>query len=269
MEERRRRLLDAVKTRGALSVGEAEKTLSVSRMTIHRDLAALQAQGLVRKVHGGVVAVESHAQRFHPRAQPFEERLIQRREQKKAIAAKVAGLIADASTLLLDASTTTYFLAERLGQRSGAGANRAAARDHYVVTTSLPLLTELLRRNADMRVALTGGEPHARTGTLVGPLAVNSLGDLRFDFAIMSCLGVMVEEGTVFVSSAEEVAIKRAFLSHARRSILACDTGKLGQSGVHPLGRMGEFDYFVTEKAVYDQKAVQAAIRQGRLGDRR
>ena len=241
IEDRRRRLLDAVNAKGSLTVAEAERSLAVSRMTVHRDLDVLAAQGLVRKVHGGVVAVSQRgADLFDPRARPFEERMSLAKESKRAVCRNVAQLVGRANTLLLDASTTVYFMSEVLPTSEG--------RDVFVVTGSLPLFTELVRKHDGLRVALHGGEPHARTGSLVGPLAVSSLGDMRFDYAVISVLGVVEEEGAVYVSNQEETELKRAYMRHARKTILAVDSTKLGVSGAYRLGQLDEFDHVVTEK---------------------
>jgi len=184
---------------------------------------------------------------FDPRAQPFEDRVSVNREAKRAIARHVVKLIGKANTLLLDSSTTVYQLSDLMGHGHGQGDE---PRDLYVVTGGLPLFTELLRKAEGVRVALHGGEPQVRTGSLVGPLAVRSLVDSRFDFVVMSCMGVVDDEGDVFVSNSEEVAVKQAYLRHARKKILACDQSKFGQSGSHRLGPLSDFDYIVTEKAV-------------------
>jgi DeoR/GlpR family transcriptional regulator of sugar metabolism len=239
-EDRRRLLLEKVKAKGSLSVAEAEKTLDVSRMTVHRDLDLLAAQGFVRKVHGGVVAVAAGDDDiFDPRARPFEDRMAINRDAKRAIARHVAKLVDGARTLVLDASSTVYFMADAL-------ANGDDGRDLFIVTGGLPLFSELVRRGGGIRAALHGGEPHARTGSLVGPLALASLREMRFDFAIMSALGA--EEGAVYVSNPEEVELKRLYMQRARRKILAIDATKVGQAGAYHLGPLGEFDQVVTEK---------------------
>lgn len=242
IEERRRRLLEAISQRGNLSVSEAERTLQVSRMTIHRDLDALEAQGLVRKVHGGAVAVATATGAlFDPRARPFEERLSEAREAKVAIARHVAKLIGQANTLVLDASSTVCFLADALLARPDA-------KDLFVVTGGLPVFSALARRAGGPRVALHGGEPHQRTGSLVGPLALASLAETRFDFAVISAMGALTEDDSVFVSNPEEVEVKRAYTARARRTVLAMDSSKFGRSGAYRLGRLSEFDHVVTEK---------------------
>lgn len=258
IEDRRRRLLDAVNARGSLTVSEAERALQVSRMTVHRDLDVLAAQGLVRKVHGGVVALsQKGTDLFDPRAQPFEERLALCRDAKRTIAGHVAKLVENANTLLLDSSTTIYQMHEFLGADT-------LNHETYIVTGSLPLFSELSRKPGTLRVALHGGEPHVRTGSLVGPLAINSLTDSRFDFVVLSCLGVLPEEGAIFVSSSDEVQLKQAYLKHARRSVLAVDSSKFGQSGAHKLGDLSQFEFIVTENGVHTQAQFSAMSK--RLG---
>jgi DeoR/GlpR family transcriptional regulator of sugar metabolism len=254
-EERRRWMLDTVVARGALSVSEAERSLAVSRMTVHRDLDVLAAQGLVRKVHGGVVAIQPNEPRpFDPRAQPFDERLSVGRDAKRTIARHVAKLVSRAQTLVLDASSTVYGLAEHL----------SPDRELFVVTGGLPLFGELARLGRGVRVALHGGEPHPRTGSLVGPIALASLGELRFDFAVISALGLLPDEGSVFISNPDEAEVKRAYLDRARKRILAIDCSKLGQSGAYKLGGLDRFDHVVTEKGVFTPADMKATAPRRR-----
>lgn len=56
--ERRRRILDALHRQSHLQVDELAADLGVSRMTIHRDLDALERAGNLRKVHGGAAMVD-------------------------------------------------------------------------------------------------------------------------------------------------------------------------------------------------------------------
>jgi DeoR/GlpR family transcriptional regulator of sugar metabolism len=119
-----------------------------------------------------------------------------------------------------------------------------------VPAQTAPAVADLskLRRGAGFRVALTGGEPHPRTDSLVGPLAVKGLEGLRFDAAVVSAAGVFPGEGLVYDSTPEESAIKQAFLARASRRILAVDRSKFDQPAPYLLGKLGEFDVLVTEE---------------------
>jgi DeoR/GlpR family transcriptional regulator of sugar metabolism len=236
-EERRRRLLEMIEQKGSLTIADAERRLGVSRMTVHRDLEQLAAQELVRKVHGGAVAVAHERPLYDPRAASFKERLVAHAEQKRAIARHVAKQIEGARTLILDNSSTVFFLAETL----------PSPDQMFVIAGGLPLFSELQRRYRSMRVALHGGEL-LRTGSLVGPLAVASLAEARVDWAIVSCLGLLEEEGATYDSHPEEVEVKRAYLERARHRLLAVDSSKFGLSGAYKFTDLGAFDVIVTEE---------------------
>jgi DeoR/GlpR family transcriptional regulator of sugar metabolism len=239
-EERRNRLLEALHKSGSLSISDASGLLLVSRMTVHRDLDMLAAAGMLRKVHGGAVPVASAGGDDATLARPFRERKPSHAAAKNRIAEHLARLLEGGRTLALDASTTVYPLSRAL---------RPPPRGSsiFAMTNGIPLFLELRRRGAGFHVALTGGEPHPRTDSLVGPLAVKSLEGLRFDVAVVSAAGVLEDEGIVYDSTPEGPAVKQAFLARAARRILAIDRSKLNLHAPYPLGKFTDFDVLVTE----------------------
>src|SRR3954447_2577549 len=54
-------ILDRVRADGGVRVADLVRELSVSDMTVRRDLELLHEQGLLEKVHGGATAVEQSA----------------------------------------------------------------------------------------------------------------------------------------------------------------------------------------------------------------
>ncbi|MBP6015310.1 MAG: DeoR/GlpR transcriptional regulator [Candidatus Promineofilum sp.] len=58
---RRDKIVEWLAQAGTLSIEQLARQLAVSTMTIHRDLDRLAADGLARKVRGGVVAVDNDA----------------------------------------------------------------------------------------------------------------------------------------------------------------------------------------------------------------
>ncbi len=57
-QRRRDKIVAWLAQTGTLSIEQLAQRLGVSTMTIHRDLDRLAAEGLARKVRGGVVAVD-------------------------------------------------------------------------------------------------------------------------------------------------------------------------------------------------------------------
>jgi DeoR family transcriptional regulator, fructose operon transcriptional repressor len=240
-DDRRRWLVEAIRRTGSLKTSDAEKALKVSRMTIHRDLDLLAAQGLLRKTHGGAISVDRDM--FDPRARPFAERLSVASAAKRRIASHVVGTVQGSRTLVLDASSTVYYVAEALAREKWP-------EDPFIVTGSLQQFSELVRHRG-RGVACHGGEAHQLTGTLVGPMALAGLGDLRFDWAIVSAMGAVLEDDAAFDSSPEEVAVKRAYLERARHKLLAIDSSKIGLSGAYKLATLTDFDVIVVETGAH------------------
>lgn len=77
---RRARLLEALQRDGVLRISELTDTLGAAAVTIRRDIAQLAAEGLVRRVHGGVAlilpepapAAEDRATQANPAAVPTD-----------------------------------------------------------------------------------------------------------------------------------------------------------------------------------------------------
>ena len=87
-EDRYQAILRLVAAKGRVSIAELTRQLKVSEMTIRRDLAALDAEGAVRRVRGGAVPVASGS--YEP---PFTARAKLNAAAKRDIAAR--GLEAD------------------------------------------------------------------------------------------------------------------------------------------------------------------------------
>ncbi|MCW8129018.1 MAG: DeoR/GlpR transcriptional regulator [Planctomycetota bacterium] len=258
LQERHRWLIETVRKQGSLSVSEAARALKVTRMTVYRDLSDLDAQGALRKVYGGAVALHRPTDGNGFWAQSFEERRPKEPDRKTAISRHLARLLEGSHTLAMDASSTVFALAHEL-----PGFNDS--RSLFVVTGGVPLFHELMNRGGRVRIALHGGEPHPRTGSLVGPLALASLKVMRFDWAVVSAVGMMEDEGVVYDSTPEEAEIKRAYMAQARRKVLAIDTTKLNRSAPYRLADLSEFDAWVNEEGIHwtSRKATRARSARG------
>ena len=99
-EERRLVILERVRSRPLVKPAELAEELDVSVETIRRDLVALEDDGLVRRVYGGVTRTSARA--FEP---AFEERRVRHLERKIAIGRLAATLMEPGDTVILDIGT--------------------------------------------------------------------------------------------------------------------------------------------------------------------
>ena len=105
-------IVQYVQERKYCSLPELMEKFQVSSATIHRDVAALVKAGQVRKVHGGVAAVDAAASPVL--SVHYRDRLVNNREVKQIIAEAAISEIRDGDIIFLDSSTTVYYLAKLL-----------------------------------------------------------------------------------------------------------------------------------------------------------
>src|SRR6516165_2738772 len=91
---RRERILDRLRSTGSVLVGDLATDLATSEMTIRRDLKGLEAEGLVRRIHGGALLVTSRA--YEP---SFREKSAQFVAEKRRIGAAAAALVQPGDTI--------------------------------------------------------------------------------------------------------------------------------------------------------------------------
>ena len=219
-------LREELRSSGSVRIAEAARHHDVSQMTIRRDLAELEALGVARRVRGGAVATGPIG---------FDERNLANAQAKGVIAAKLERLIPRRGAVGLDASTTILRLASRI----------EASHDLTVLTNSVQTF-EVLNGLAGISPLITGGYRDSRTGSLVGPLAVNAARGLLLSRCFLSAAAVDAQLGTS-EACLEESEIKRAFAASSEEIVLAIDASKLNQRAVAPGLRLTDVDILATE----------------------
>lgn len=224
--ERHALLLTLLAEDGVIRTELAAQHLGVSVMTVRRDLADLEAEGIVRRVRGGAVTA--------PAPRSFGERAATRASVKERIARKAVRFVPMQGVIALDASTTTGLLAGQFG----------AQRELVLATNSVDNATTA-HRLPGVAAYLVGGELDSWTGSLVGPMAAESASRLNYDVFFTSAAAVD-PLGTSEVSLAEG-HIKGIFSASSRRTVLLVDASKLdGQARARALD-WDAIDVMVTE----------------------
>jgi len=218
-------ILDVLKMAGSSRIQDLALRLGVTEETIRRNVKKLAAQGLVRKLHGGVELIE-------PEGEPnFAFRMNENTAAKERIAQRLAGLIGHGDSLILDIGSTTAFVARAL----------RAHRNLMVVTNSLAVAQTLVNRNNN-RVFLAGGELRPHDGGAFGREAHDYLRQFRVDHAVLSAAAINASDGFMLFDM-QEAEFSRAVIERADRAILAADATKFGRAA--PI-RIAEPDVFHT-----------------------
>ena len=184
---------------GTITIADLASKLDVSLETVRRDVKPLTRDGAVLKMHGAI-GLPSFAGEA-----PFEKRMRENADAKRAIARAVAATIRDGESVMLDTGTTTSFLArELLGHRRLT-----------VVTNSSDIARTLATVNGN-KVYMAGGELRSDSGAAFGVSAIEFIGRFSVTHAVISTGAIDAERG-VMDYDLEEAEFARMVLT-ARRA---------------------------------------------------
>ena len=234
--ERHHAILAESRTAGRVEVTALATTLAVTPETIRRDLSVLERQGLLRRVHGGAVAIETLG--IEPGIADKESRNAAEKKRIARAAVRQLAELPEQATILLDAGTTTVRLAELL----------PTDRELTVVTNGLPIATVLSTR-PNITLHLVGGLMRGRTLASVGPWAERVLSELHADILFLGANGITPDRG-VTTPDLAEASIKRAFVRAARRVVVLADHSKVGRSDLAKVVDLDDVDLLLTDDAL-------------------
>lgn len=231
LQKRQNEILASVRARGACSIIELARQLNVSDETIRRNIKPLVRQGLIEKVHGGIVLSEK--QQPEP---PFEKRMNERIEAKQTISALVAEIISNGDSIMLDTGSTTAYVARAL-----------ADHRNLSVVTNCTEIARTLAREPSNRVHLCGGALRADDWATFGSAAIEFVRQFHVNYAILS-IGGVTADGCFMDYHLEEAEFSRAVIAQAKKTIVVADHSKFGHPNFIKVCDFDEVDMVVVER---------------------
>lgn len=249
-EERRRQIASLTAVEGRVNVSELAERFDVTAETIRRDLAVLDRDGIVHRVHGGAVASQS----FQTAEFTLDARSRSASTAKSAIAkAAMKYLPGPHGSLFLDAGTTINAFADLISAVPHA-------QQLSIVSNSLPIALSLAS-NGVPDVQLLGGTVRAITQAVVGDTALRTMALMRADVAFIGTNALTIDHG-LSTADSQEAAIKSAFVNHAHKVVVLCDSTKLGNDYLVSFASIADIDVVIT-----DSGAPEAFVEQLRANE--
>lgn len=229
--ERLEKIQDILAERNTMSVRHLAELLFVSETTIRRDLNELERQGLVKRIHGGVVLLAGPNREL-----PLYMRERQNSEAKELIASRALTHIHNGQVLFFDASSTVQRMVRHLTQ----------FRDLTIITNGLKTAQEL--SSLSHNVYCTGGLQLHNSSAYVGHIAERTVREFSADLFFFSSRGLS-ETGKITDASAEETQLRRVMFEQSEKRIFLCDSSKFGNTYCHNLCRLEQVDAMISDKA--------------------
>ncbi len=233
--ERRAKIVDQISRHQLVKVAELSDSFGVSEVSIRRDLHHLEKLGVLKRVHGGAVAL--------PRtnfADFYSTRINLNREKKEVIARVGAEMILAGDRIILDSGTTTWYIARYIKDEISAIENIT------VITASLPAVREL-EQNPGVNIILLGGVYLPETMISVGPQTIEQLKGLHADKLFLGTDGLTFSQGLT-TANVLEAEVDRAMVHAASEVIVVSDSSKIGVIGLATIMPITEINRLITDQ---------------------
>ena len=231
-KEREQEILSILKTtNGFVTVKTLCDTLFASESSIRRDLRAMEARGLVKRSYGGAVLENNFSNIV-----TFNRRTRQNANEKREIAKKAVSFIKDGDIIFLDQSSTVFYLADEIKNRSSL----------TVVTNNIEIM--MLLSNSKIKLISSGGVlSDENRNCLIGSDAQRTFEHIFADIMFFSVKAIS-DDAVVTDCSTEEIAVRHAMLKNADKKVLLCDSTKYGHRAPFKQCDLCDVDYLIGEE---------------------
>ena len=206
---RRHMIAKLVNEQGEVSVEELSHKYETSEVTIRKDLASLENNGLLLRRYGGAIAL--------PKEVVNEELAEKVSVRKQNIAKSAAKLIRDHNRIVIDSGSTTGALIPQLNEMRGL----------VVMTNSLHVAGALNELENEPTLLMTGGTWDTHSESFQGQVAESVLRAYDFDQLFIGADGVDLERGTTTFN--ELVGLSKVMAEVSREVILMIESDKVGR----------------------------------------
>lgn len=200
----------------------------VSEDAIRRDLRALAAAGLCRRVYGGALPLS-------PGTMPFPDRLGTDVERKRALARAAMTRVEPGSFIFLDNGSTNLIVAQELPRDY----------DLIVATSSIEIAAALAARS-DVHIHMVGGEIDRVIGGSIDGIAIDAVSRLNIDICFLGICALSAEGGASAFDAAD-ATFKRVLTARSRRVLALGANEKVGAQAPHRIAGLATIDRVVVE----------------------
>lgn len=233
--ERYQKIKQVLMEYGRVDVNNLSKLLSVSEVTVRKDLEKLETQGFLLRTHGGAVINEDYVP-----AEETNEPEVAEIESKKIIGIIASQLIEDGDTVFIGPGTTCWQIAKNLKDK----------KDIIVITNNLNIASELFNKGI-YKVIVTGGDLDAAGQTMMlnGEIFARTIKDIYVDKAFIGVDGISFKRGYA-IRNISFTTICKEIKKRCNEFIVVADHTKFNQNAISSLGDLTMADKVVSDNQV-------------------
>lgn len=228
-------ILQDLEEQGSVRVAELSQKLDCSEVTIRSDIAKLDKQKLLKKTYGGAIKLE---ETFEIALEPGEIYL--NREKKYKIAEKAYSYINNRESIILDDSTTAYYLAKYICEHESM---------RVVVVTNSIATAAILTKARHVELFLIGGGVIGNPPSALDNIAVNFLDQFHVDKAFVGINGINLRVGLTSIGT-PQMEVKRKMIQVAQETIVLADSTKFGNGNLFTVCAFDQIARIITDSDI-------------------
>ncbi|WP_025675181.1 DeoR/GlpR family DNA-binding transcription regulator [Salinivibrio socompensis] len=238
-QQRRHTIVTLLTEQGQVSVDTLSQRFETSEVTIRKDLAELEKNGLLLRRYGGAVPVPQEM---------VSEQAVKVSAQKQSIADAAAARIRDHNRVVVDSGTTTAALIPLLDKKRGL----------VVMTNSLQVANAIRELEHEPTLLMTGGTWDTHSESFQGQVAEQTLRAYDFDQLFVGADGIDVTRGTTTFN--EMTGLTRVMAEVAREVVVMIESDKIGRRIPNLELAWSNIDTLITDNQLDDD--LKRAIEQ-------
>lgn len=228
MNDRHEKIYQLLNKNGSVSIALLKEKIYASEATIRRDLAQMEQEGLLIRTWGG--AISTKGINADP---PIFIRSNANINEKMTIARIATQLLENNMTIFLASGTTVARFASLLNKYENI----------TVITNGLDT-ANALSGHLSANVILLGGNLHENYD-MIGSLTENAIDQFNADLFFFSCSGI-TDEGFTSMDI-ERLNIIKKMKKNSKKTILLCDTSKVGKKYTYRGFNFEDIDYIIMD----------------------
>lgn len=243
--ERHQYILNKLQEQGYVNVADLSQKLSVSVVTIRKDLNLLEERQLLFRTHGSATPVNPFVGN-----RPVDEKEKIRTIQKQRIALKAVTLIEPGSNIMLASGSTILELARQM---------LTLASEELTVVSASANVSNLLNKAEGIVVWQLGGLMRKSSASVVGSLTERMLENFSCNILFLGVDGIDAEFGLT-TTDVQEANLNQSMIKVAQKVVVLADSSKFGKRGFARISELDQIDTIITDDEVPDavRKQIEA-----------
>lgn len=214
--------------------------LEASEATVRRDLEWLEEKGFLERTHGGAILNQRMILE-----QEYQQRAQHHPEEKRRIGELAASLIEEGDIVFINSGTTATQVLQHIPRNPQI----------TVFTNNISAVMEL--GDPGFHYFMIGGEFQPRSNSLAGRFALDNLGLIYANKAILGVDGISLKHGCTVPTNGEADVVHRMIERTKGQVIIVADHSKWGIVSNFQIATIEEIDKLISDERL-DSSAVES-----------